>query len=112
MRRPPPDNCANCGTDIPRNARACPECGADERTGWRETDTYDGLDLPDSAWEDGDNDTAANRRPAPGRYANSARRAPHGHAAGRDPDTGLPWYWTAVALALLIGAILYVAGLL
>lgn len=44
----PPDSCANCGADIPRKARACPECGADERTGWRETSIYDGLDLPDS----------------------------------------------------------------
>lgn len=43
----PPAECANCGADIPRNARACPECGADERTGWRESSIYDGLDLPD-----------------------------------------------------------------
>ncbi len=43
----PPGECANCGADIPRNARACPECGADERTGWRESSIYDGLDLPD-----------------------------------------------------------------
>jgi predicted nucleic acid-binding Zn ribbon protein len=42
----PPEECANCGADIPRNARACPECGADERTGWRESSIYDGLDLP------------------------------------------------------------------
>jgi predicted nucleic acid-binding Zn ribbon protein len=48
MARPqPPDECANCGADIPHNASACPECGADERTGWRETSIYDGLDLPD-----------------------------------------------------------------
>ncbi|MET0263860.1 MAG: zinc ribbon domain-containing protein [Rariglobus sp.] len=46
---PPPEECANCGTDIPRNAHACPECGADERTGWRETSIYDGLDLPDES---------------------------------------------------------------
>jgi predicted nucleic acid-binding Zn ribbon protein len=46
-RPPPPDECANCGTDLPRNARACPECGADERTGWRENSIYDGLDLPE-----------------------------------------------------------------
>ncbi len=107
MRRPPPppETCANCSADIPRNARACPECGADERTGWREENVYDGLELPDSAWDD-DDDTASNRRHA------NARRANDRHALGRDPDTGLPWYWTAVALALLIGAILYVAGLL
>lgn len=43
---PPPDECAVCGAAIPRSARACPECGADERTGWREQDIYDGLDLP------------------------------------------------------------------
>ncbi|MDO8544144.1 MAG: zinc ribbon domain-containing protein [Opitutaceae bacterium] len=35
--RRPPEECANCGAEIPRGAKACPECGADERTGWRET---------------------------------------------------------------------------
>lgn len=93
-RPPPPETCANCGADIPRNARACPECGADERTGWRDQDVYDDLDLPDSAWEDDD--------------AAESRRA----NAGRDPDTGLAWYWTATALALTIGAILYALSLL
>jgi len=44
---PAPAECANCGTEIPRGARACPECGADERTGWREQNIYDGLDLPE-----------------------------------------------------------------
>src|SRR5271154_2252961 len=34
-RRPePPDECSQCGTEIPRGALACPECGADENTGW------------------------------------------------------------------------------
>lgn len=38
---------------MPRGAHACPECGADERAGWNEESTrYDGLDLPDEAWED------------------------------------------------------------
>ncbi|CAM2810617.1 zinc ribbon domain-containing protein [Rariglobus hedericola] len=57
---PPPDECANCGESIPRNARACPECGADERTGWRETSIYDDLDLPD---EHDSTDAAKARRP-------------------------------------------------
>ncbi len=50
----PPAECANCGTAIPRAARACPGCGADERTGWRDNDAtrYDGLDLPASAFGD------------------------------------------------------------
>jgi predicted nucleic acid-binding Zn ribbon protein len=42
-----PETCANCGAAIPPKARACPECGADERTGWAEQSLYDGLDLPE-----------------------------------------------------------------
>lgn len=48
MTKPPtPDHCALCGAEIPPKAHACPECGADERTGWREQSVYDGIDLPD-----------------------------------------------------------------
>ncbi|MDR1011719.1 MAG: zinc ribbon domain-containing protein [Opitutaceae bacterium] len=47
-RPPPPRYCAICGAELSPNARACPECGADERTGWREQDPTDGLDLPDT----------------------------------------------------------------
>ncbi len=51
----PPSECPVCGADVPPNARACPECGADERSGWNEDETrYDGLDLPESAFTDGD----------------------------------------------------------
>ena len=31
-----PDVCPVCGDDVPRNSLACPGCGADERSGWRE----------------------------------------------------------------------------
>lgn len=49
MRRKPdaPETCAICGATVPPTARACPECGADERTGWSEQSVYDGLDLPE-----------------------------------------------------------------
>lgn len=78
MARPPspPAECAQCGAEIPPRALACPECGADERTGWRETSIYDGLDLPDTE------DTPA----SPSR-------------------SGLRWYWivaAALVLAVLI----------
>lgn len=84
QKPPPPDECANCGATIPRNASACPECGADERTGWRETDDtrYDGLDLPYSAYED---------EPAP-----------------RPQRRGLAWYWYVVGFVLLASLILSV----
>jgi ribosomal protein L40E len=26
--------CPNCGAEVPARARACPECGSDEQTGW------------------------------------------------------------------------------
>ena len=45
MPAEPPDTCAHCGADIHPNARACPECGADESTGWEEDYAPDlGLD--------------------------------------------------------------------
>lgn len=78
---PPPDECANCGAAIPRGAKACPNCGADERTGWRETSVYDGLELPESGYEDED---AARNRPPPNRI------------------NGIAWYWWAIALVAIL----------
>jgi len=56
-RRPePPDECAQCEAAIPRGAHACPQCGADENTGWDanpwlpDTD----VDIPDYLIDDRD----------------------------------------------------------
>src|SRR5690606_34733205 len=76
VMKPPPPECANCGATLPRHARSCPECGADERTGWRDTSIYDGLDLPDD-----DSPAAADR---PSRHVN-----------------GIAWYWWCVGIALV-----------
>ena len=47
----PPENCPVCGEAVPPGARACPGCGADDRTGWNnEEAAYDGVDLPDAAF--------------------------------------------------------------
>lgn len=80
----PPEECANCGAAIPRSARACPECGADERTGWRETSVYDGLDLPEEA---------------------------HDESPTKPVRRGVAWYWIAVGLALAVLLILGALGL-
>jgi len=43
-----PEVCPVCGEDVPRRALACPECGADHNSGWKENaQADDGLDLPD-----------------------------------------------------------------
>ncbi len=39
--------CPNCGAEVPIEAKACPECGSDEKTGWSEDTMYDDLDLPE-----------------------------------------------------------------
>ena len=46
-----PEICPNCGAEVPRNARACPECGSDERTGWSEEAAPNGLDLPEESFD-------------------------------------------------------------
>src|SRR2546423_878337 len=47
-----PDVCPVCGEDVPRSSLACPECGADHNSGWREdARAYDGLDLPDNSFD-------------------------------------------------------------
>lgn len=76
MSAAPPEECANCGAPIPRRAKACPACGADERTGWHETSVYDALDLPSD-------EEVPVRRPA---------RA----------SNGVSWFWIVVGVGLLL----------
>ncbi|HWM24116.1 MAG TPA: zinc ribbon domain-containing protein [Chthoniobacterales bacterium] len=47
-----PDVCPVCGEQVPPGALACPECGADHNSGWREdADTYEALDLPNENFD-------------------------------------------------------------
>lgn len=49
----PPGFCPCCGAHVPRGSLSCPDCGADEDTGWNHDATaYDGLNLPgeESEW--------------------------------------------------------------
>lgn len=39
--------CPNCGADVPAKAKACPECGSDEKTGWSHERHYDGTGMED-----------------------------------------------------------------
>jgi endogenous inhibitor of DNA gyrase (YacG/DUF329 family) len=79
-----PRECPVCGAEVPRGARACPECGADERTGWNEEATrYDGLDLPDSAFDEAEPPTRMRKRA--------------GSAA-----SGMTGFWWVVAIIVVI----------
>ena len=78
----PPAECAQCGATIPPRASACPECGADERTGWRETSVYDGLELPSTEGEENSDPAGTGHTD---RHVN-----------------GIPWYWWSVGVALLL----------
>ena len=50
--RPAPAICPVCGSDVPAESPACPECGADHETGWNEEQSiYDGIDLPDDRFD-------------------------------------------------------------
>ncbi|MBK9990817.1 MAG: zinc ribbon domain-containing protein [Verrucomicrobia bacterium] len=86
-RRSAPEHCANCGAAIPPSARACPECGADERTGWAEQDIYDGLDLPED-----DETQERNNRSHQNRQTNR-------------------WFWLYVAIVLILLLTLGALGL-
>lgn len=86
-RQKPPEICPVCGEDVPRNALACPECGADDQSGWREeADRYDGIDLP----EEFDYDEFARRE-----FGSSAKPA------------GISALWWVTAIVLLALTILY-----
>jgi uncharacterized membrane protein YvbJ len=39
--------CPNCGVEVPRKSKACPECGSDENTGWSEFTYMDTIQAPD-----------------------------------------------------------------
>ena len=82
-----PDVCAQCGAEIPPNAKACPGCGADENTGWSEESESGGLDLPE---EDFDYEEFVKRE-----FGGGKNPVPH----------GIKWYWWLVAL-LLVTALL------
>jgi predicted amidophosphoribosyltransferase len=52
MKKSSPEICPVCGENVPPSAKACPECGADERSGWkRDALISDALDLPDEEFD-------------------------------------------------------------
>jgi hypothetical protein len=80
--------CPVCGTEVPGNAAACPECGADEKTGWSRNTIYDGTDIEDPDEFDYDD---WKRREVDGRRPSRTKRQ---------------WFWWVIGL-LILGALLW-----
>ena len=76
-----PEVCPNCGAEVPRNAKSCPECGSDEKTGWSETAYAGSLGLPD---EEFDHDEFVKEE----------------FGGGQPKPRGISWLWWAVAVIL------------
>lgn len=85
----PPEICPNCGAEVPRDAKACPECGSDETTGWSEQARYDSLDLPD---ENFDYDEFVERE--------------FGEKKKSPVPRGVHWFWWIAALLLIAALVL------
>ena len=78
-----PEICPNCGAEVPRGAKACPECGSDEKTGWSETAYADNLGLPDEEFD----------------YDDFVKR----EFGGETKPRGISWFWWVVAVVVLLG---------
>jgi hypothetical protein len=88
-----PEVCPVCGEDVRRNSRACPECGADHNSGWREeAQIYDSAELPDDDFD----------------YDQFVRRE---FGGGGRPATIKPIWWLTgiVVIVVSIAAYLYAA---
>jgi RNA polymerase subunit RPABC4/transcription elongation factor Spt4 len=77
-----PEICPNCGAVVPCGAKSCPECGADEKTGWSDSATADRLGIPD---DDFDYDKFVQEEFEPPRVK----------------PRGILWLWWVTALALI-----------
>jgi uncharacterized membrane protein YvbJ len=76
-----PDVCPNCGAEVPPNAKACPECGSDETTGWSEKASADNLGLPDEEFD----------------YEEFVKD----EFGGATKPRGIGWFWWVVVLILV-----------
>ena len=81
-----PENCPNCGADVPSGARACPECGADEKTGWAEDAEVGNLGIPEESFD----------------YNEYVKREFDGDD-GAEEKRGRKWKITAIVLLVVFG---------
>jgi uncharacterized membrane protein YvbJ len=81
--------CPNCGAEVPPRAKACPECGSDEQTGWSTEAETGGLDLPEEQFD----------------YDDFVKREFGGKKS--PVPRGLHWFWWLVAVVVVIIFVLF-----
>ena len=80
----PPETCPICGAEVPPKARACPECSADEQTGWSEKAESQRLGLPDDEFD----------------YDEFVKE--EFGAENKVRPRGVSWFWWGAALLVLL----------
>jgi hypothetical protein len=78
-----PEVCPNCGAGVPSHAKACPQCGSDETTGWSDKAYADNLGLPE---EEFDYDEFVQQEFGP----------------DKAKPSGIGWFWWVVAILVII----------
>lgn len=86
--KPPraPSTCPVCGADVSPNAKACPECGACDKSGWGDDTASDGLGVSDDEF-DYDKFVAD-------------------EFGGSPKPAGMRWLWWTAAVAVLLAFLL------
>jgi hypothetical protein len=82
----PPEYCPHCGAEVPPNAKACPECGSDEQTGWSDRAHADRLGIPDDEFD----------------YDEFIKEEFGEKKEGRAGPGAIGWLWWAVAVIILL----------
>ena len=83
--------CPVCGEDVPHDVLACPQCGADDNSGWREdANTYGGVDLPEHNFNYDD-------------FVNQ-------EFGSQTKPPGLKTIWWVVGIALIVAFVLYLSA--
>ena len=78
-----PDICPVCGEVVPNKAKACPECGACEETGWSDEGRADSLGIPSEEFD----------------YEEYVKREFEGEKPKR--KFGAVWFVTAIVVLIL-----------
>jgi RNA polymerase subunit RPABC4/transcription elongation factor Spt4 len=83
-----PEVCPNCGASVPHNAKTCPGCGSDEKTGWSDSAYASHLGIPEEKFDYGDfvKEEFGSRSPKP---------------------RGIGWLWWLAALLLVLAFLLF-----